>query len=168
MGEALEAAYPATTLQTCIVHLIRNSLDYAGWRDRKLLAKALKPIYQAVDAEDAERALNAFEADTWGVKFPMVVASWRRAWDKVIPFFAFPPASRKLIYTANAIESLNSQLRKIIKTSGHFPSDEAATKLLWLALRNIMKIKPSSVRQWKEAMTQFAIIYGDRFIRPVE
>lgn len=168
MGEALEAAYPATTLQTCIVHLIRNSLDYAGWKDRKLLAKALKPIYQAIDADEAQRALDDFEADTWGQKFPMVVASWRRAWDKVIPFFAFPQAIRKLIYTTNAIESLNSQLRKIIKTRGHFPSDEAATKLLWLALRNIMMTKPSSVRQWKEAMSQFAIIYGDRFIRPIE
>jgi len=168
MGEALGAVYSTTTLQTCIVHLIRNSLDYAGWKDRKLLAKALKPIYQAVDADEAERALDAFEADTWGQKFPMVVASWRRAWDKVIPFFAFPPAIRKLIYTTNAIESLNNQLRKIIKTRGHFPSDEAATKLLWLALRNIMMTKPSSIREWKEAMTQFAIIYGDRFIRPIE
>jgi putative transposase len=129
--------FPATTLQTCIVHLIRNSLDYASWKDRKQLAAALRPIYTAASAEAAEAALNAFEAGAWGQKHPTVVATWRRAWDRVIPFFAFPPEIRRVIYTTNAIESLNSQLRKIIKTRGHFPSDDAASKLLWLALRNI-------------------------------
>jgi transposase-like protein len=165
MGEALGAVFPATTLQTCIVHLIRNSLDFASWKDRKLLAAALKPIYCAPSAEAAEQALSDFDRGTWGQRFPTVVAAWRRAWDRVIPFFAFPPAVRRLIYTTNAIESLHSQLRKIIKTRGHFPSDEAATKLIWLALRNIMSERGRSVREWREAMNQFAIAYGDRFMR---
>jgi transposase-like protein len=137
MGEALGAVFPATTLQTCIVHLIRNSLDYASWKDRKALAAAIRPIYSAVSAEAAEAALDEFEQGTWGRKFPTVVAAWRRAWDRVIPFFAFPPEVRRVIYTTNAIESVNAQVRKIIKTRGHFPSDDAASKLIWLALRNI-------------------------------
>jgi putative transposase len=165
IGEALGAVFPATTLQTCIVHLIRNSLDFASWKDRKLLAAALKPIYCAPSAEAAEQALNDFERGPWGKRFPTVVAAWRRAWDRVIPFFAFPPAVRRLIYTTNAIESLHSQLRKIIKTRGHFPSDDAATKLIWLALRNIMCERGRSIREWREAMNQFAIAYGDRFTR---
>ena len=130
MPEALGAVFPATTLQTCIVHLIRNSLDFASWKDRKLLAAAIKPIYTAVNAEAAEEALNEFEAGAWGQKFPTVGSAWRRVWDKVIPFFAFPPEVRRVIYTTNAIESVNARLRKIIKTRGHFPSDDAATKLI--------------------------------------
>ena len=165
MSEALSAVFPATTLQTCIVHLIRNSLDFASWKDRKGLAAALRPVYSALNAELAQVALDDFEQGEWGKKFPSVVAIWRRVWDKVIPFFAYPPAVRKLIYTTNAIESLHSQLRKIIKTRGHFPSDDAATKLLWLALRNIGQ--GNSIRDWREAMNQFAIAYGDRFTRAV-
>jgi transposase-like protein len=164
--EALAAVLPATALQTCIVHLIRNSLDYASWKDRKALAAALKPIYTAPSAEAAAAELDALEAGPWGQKFPTVVATWRRAWDRVIPFFAFSPAVRKVIYTTNAIESLHSQLRKIIKTRGHFPNDDAATKLLWLALRNITADWGRAARQWKEAMNQFAIAYGERFTRP--
>ena len=137
IGEALGAVFPATTLQTCIVHLIRNSLDYASWKDRKLLAAALRPVYTAPSAEAAAEALDAFERSPWGQKYPTVVAAWRRAWDRVIPFFAFPPAVRRVVYTTNAIESIHARLRKIIKTRGHFPSDDAATKLIWLALRNI-------------------------------
>ena len=165
IAEALGAVFPSTTLQTCIVHLIRSSLDYASWKDRKLLAAALKPIYTAPSAEAAAQALDDFEASPWGQRFPTVVASWRRAWERVIQFFAFPPAVRKLIYTTNAIESLHSQLRKIIKTRGHFPSDDAATKLIWLALRNIGHNGGRSVREWRDAMNQFAIAYGDRFTR---
>src|SRR5688572_1752225 len=137
MSEALAAVFPATTLQTCIVHLIRHSLDFASTRDRKHLATALRPIYTATDADAAAAALDAFAASPWGPRFPTVVASWRRAWPQVIPFFAFPPEVRRVIYTTNALESVNARGRKIIKTRGHFPTDEAATKLIWLALRNI-------------------------------
>jgi transposase-like protein len=165
MAEALGAVFPATTLQTCIVHLIRNSLDFASWKERKALAAAIRPIYTAVSAEAAQAALDAFEQGPWGRKFPTVVAAWRRAWDKVIPFFAFPPAVRRVIYTTNAIESINARLRKIIKTRGHFPSDDAATKLIWLALRNITADWGRAARDWKEAMNQFAILYADRFTR---
>src|SRR3954463_11294207 len=165
MAEALGAVFPATTLQTCIVHLIRNSLDYASWKDRKGLAQAIKPIYTAPSAEAAEAELAAFERSSWGLKFPTVVAAWRRAWDKVIPFFAFPPAVRKVVYTTNAIESINSRLRKIIKTRGHFPSDDAATKLIWLALRNITADWGRAAPDWKVAMNQFAILYSDRFTK---
>ena len=163
MPEALSAVFPATTLQTCIVHLIRNSLDYASWKDRKPLAAAIKPIYTAVSAEAAQAELDAFEQGAWGRKFPTVVAAWRRAWDRVIPFFAFPPAVRRVIYTTNAIESINARLRKIIKSRGHFPSDDAATKLIWLALRNITADWGRAAHNWKEAMNQFAILYEERF-----
>ena len=166
MPEALAAVYPATTLQTCIVHLIRNSLDYASWKDRKLLAAAIKPIYTAANAQAAEAELDAFAQGPWGVKFPTVVAAWRRAWDRVIPFFAFPPSIRRVIYTTNSIESINARLRKIIKTRGHFPSDDAASKLIWLALRNITADWGRAAKDWKEAMNQFAILYEDRFTQP--
>ncbi len=165
MPEALAAVFPATTLQTCIVHLIRSSLDYASWKDRKLLAAAIRPIYTAVNAEAAEAELDAFERGPWGQKFPTVAAAWRRAWSHVIPFFAFPPQIRRVIYTTNAIESVNSQLRKIIKSRGHFPSDDAASKLIWLALRNITADWGRAAKDWKEAMNQFAILYEDRFTR---
>jgi transposase-like protein len=163
MPEALAAVFPATTLQTCIVHLIRNSLDYASWKDRKALAAAIKPIYTAPSAEAALAEWEAFAQGPWGEKFPTVVAAWHRAWDRVIPFFAFPPAIRRVIYTTNAIESLNARLRKIIKTRGHFPSDDAAAKLIWLALRNITAEWGRAAKDWKEAMNQFAILYAERF-----
>jgi transposase-like protein len=163
MPAALEAVFPRTTLQTCIVHLIRNSLDYASWKDRKALAAALRPIYAAASAEAAEAALDAFAEGEWGRKFPTVVAAWRRAWAQVIPFFTFPPEIRRVIYTTNAIESVNARLRKIIKTRGHFPTDEAASKLIWLALRNITADWGKPAHHWKEAMNQFAILYDDRF-----
>lgn len=166
MPEALAAVFPATTLQTCIVHLIRNSLDYASWKDRKALAAAIRPIYTAVSAEAAQAELDAFADGPWGQRFPTVSAAWRNAWDRVIPFFAFPPAVRKVIYTTNAIENINSQLRKIIKTRGHFPTDEAAAKLIWLALRNITAKWSRSAHDWKQAMNQFAILYAERFSRP--
>lgn len=163
MPEALAAVFPATTLQTCIVHLIRNSLDYASWKDRRALAAAIKPIYTAPSAEAALSELEAFAQGPWGEKFPTVAAAWRRSWDRVIPFFAFPPAIRRVIYTTNAIESVNARLRKIIKTRGHFPSDDAATKLIWLALRNITTDWGRAAKDWKEAMNQFAILYAERF-----
>ena len=161
--EAIEAVFPQTQIQTCIVHLIRTSLNYVGWKDRKALAAELKAIYQAVNAEAAEAALTEFEQGTWGKKFPPIAAAWRRQWTQVIPFFAYPPEVRKIIYTTNAIESLHMQLRKIVKNRGHFPSDEAATKLLYLALRNIVKDWKMPPRTWKEAANQFAIMFGERF-----
>jgi putative transposase len=166
MSEALAAVYPATTLQTCIVHLLRNSLEYANWKQRKPLATALRAIYTAPSADAAMDALDEFERGPWGVRFPTVVASWRRAWAHVIPFFAFPPEIRRVIYTTNALESLNARVRKIIKTRGHFPNDDAATKLIWLALRNISAAWSRSSPAWRPAMNQFAILYGDRFIQP--
>jgi transposase-like protein len=165
--ESLAAAYPEAILQTCIVHLIRNSLDYASWKDRKVVAAALRPIYTAPSAEAAEVALTAFEQSEWGVKLPHVAAAWRRAWDYVTPFFAFPPDIRRVIYTTNAIESVNARIRKAIKTRGHFPNDEAATKLIWLALRNITKEWAKPVFHWKAAMVQFAIQFGERFTKRV-
>ena len=165
LPEALATVFPATTLQRCVVHLIRNSLDFASWKERKLLAAALKPIYTAPSAEAAAAELDAFEAGPWGRKFPTVVAAWRRACDRVIPFFAFAPSIRRVIYTTNAIESINARLRKIIKTRGHFPSDDAAAKLIWLALRNITADWERAAKEWREAMNQFAIAYGDRFMR---
>lgn len=163
LAEAIETAFPATTVQTCIVHLIRNSLDYATWKDRKTVAKELRPIYKAATESAARAALDEFAAGPWGEKYPTIADSWRRAWEHVIPFFAFPPEVRRVIYTTNVIESLHMQLRKIIKNRGHFPSDEAATKLLWLALRNVLSKAVRSTREWKSAMNQFAILYGDRF-----
>jgi putative transposase len=168
LEEVLAVSYPETTLQTCVVHLIRNSLSYAGWKDRKELAAALKPIYTAVSAESAEEELAAFAQGPWGQKFPTIASAWRRAWDKVIPFFAFPPEVRRVLYTTNAIESVNARLRKIIKTRGHFPNDAAATKLLWLALRNITATWTRADIHWKAAMNQFAILYGQRFTNAAE
>ena len=164
MPEALEAVFPQTTLQTCIVHLIRHSLAYASWRDRKLLAAALKTIYAAPTAEAALAALETFETSPLGQQFPTVSAAWRRAWTQVIPFFAFPPAIRRALYTTNALENVHRQLRKIVKTRGHFPTDEAATKLLWLALRNVT-LQWARNQGWADAMPHFVILYGDRFTR---
>jgi putative transposase len=166
LSEAIETAFPKTTVQTCIVHLIRNSMDYASWKDRKAVAAALRPVYTAASAQAAEAALDAFSEGPWGKKHPTIVQSWRRAWEHVIPFFVFPPEVRKVIYTTNVIESLHMQLRKIIKNRGHFPNDDAATKLLWLALRNITAGKVRSTREWTMAMNQFAVLYGDRFTNP--
>jgi transposase-like protein len=165
LAEAIETVFPRTTVQTCIVHLIRNSLEYASWKDRRAVAGAIRPIYRAANAEAAERELEEFAQSTWGQKYPTIVQSWKRAWSHVIPFFAFAPEIRKVIYTTNVIESLHMQLRKIIKSRGHFPSDEAATKLLWLALRNVLAKEIRSTREWVLAMNQFAVVYGDRFMR---
>ena len=166
MSEALAAVFPATTLQTCIVHLLRHSLDFANWKERKPLAAALRAIYTAPSAEAAGAALDMFERGPWGTTFPTVVASWRRAWTHVIPFFAFPPDIRRVLYTTNALESVHAQLRKIIKTRGHFPNDDAAIKLIWLALRNITAKWKRGDGSWKMAMRQFAILYEDRFTTP--
>ena len=161
--EAIEAAFPHAMVQTCIVHLIRNSLAFVNWKDRKTLMKALRPVYTAATEDGALLALEAFEDGCWGAKYPTIPASWRRSWEQVRTFFAFPMEIRKIIYTTNAIESLNMRLRRVIKTRGHFPSDDAALKLLWLALRNITAGWRSPSREWRAAMNQFAIMFPERF-----
>jgi transposase-like protein len=161
--EAIEAVFPQAQIQTCIVHLMRHSLEYCSWQDRKFVAAELKGIYRALSAEAAEQALSAFEEGRWGQRYPPIVASWRRNWERVIPFFAYPQDVRRVLYTTNAIESLNMQLRKITKNRGHFPNDEAATKLLYLALRNVTAKWKNAGREWKPALTQFAILFADRF-----
>ena len=161
--EAITTVFPQTTVQTCIVHLLRHSLAYATWQERKAVAAALKSIYRAPTVEAARAALDSFAAGDWGRRHPPIVAAWRRQWEQVIPLFTHPPEIRRLLYTTNAIESLHMQLRKILKTRGHFPSDEAATKLLYLALRNIVRRWKAAPRDWKAAMNQFAILYPDRF-----
>jgi putative transposase len=161
--EAINAAFPQTLVQTCIVHLLRNALAYVSWQDRKQVVAALKPIYQAPTADAAGLALDAFEAGPWGQKYAAIAPLWRRQWDQVIPFFAFPPEVRRIIYTTNAIESLNSTLRTAVRTRGHFPTDEAATKLLYLVLRRVSNGWKNAQREWTAAMTQFAIMFGDRF-----
>ena len=166
MSEALAAVFPATTLQTCIVHLLRHSLEFVSGRDRKPLAVALRPIYTAASAEAASAALETFAIGPWGTRLPPVVTSWRRAWTHIIPFFAFPPEIRRVLYTTNALESVHARLRKILKTRGHFPHDEAATTLIWLALRNITATWHKAANNWPLALNQFAILYEDRFTVP--
>jgi transposase-like protein len=161
--DAITSVFPHATIQTCIVHLLRHSLSFVTWKDRKIVAGALKAIYQAVNAATAERELETFAASPWGQKYPPIAAAWRRQWTQVIPFFAHPGEIRRVLYTTNAIESLHMQLRKALKTRGHFPNDEAATKLIYLVLRNISARWRAAPRDWKLAMTQFAILYPDRF-----
>lgn len=161
--EAITAVFPQTQIQTCIVHLIRNSLSFCNWKERPPVARELKRIYNAETAEVAAKRLEEFADSQLGKKLPAIVASWRRVWEQVIPFFDYPHEIRKIIYTTNAIESLHMQLRKVLKTRGHFPSDEAATKLMYLALRNITKKWKNPPITWKVAATQFAIRFGQRF-----
>jgi putative transposase len=162
--EAINAVFPQTVVQTCIVHLIRNSMSFASWKDRKAIAGALRGVYRADNAEAGLAALEAFEAGPWGRKYPAIAQSWRRHWDQVIPFFAFSPPIRRIIYTTNAIEALNSKLRRAVRTRGHFPGDEAAMKLLYLVLNRAVEEWKRPPREWCEAKTQFAILFGDRFV----
>jgi putative transposase len=161
--EAINAVFAETQIQTCIVHLIRNSLDFCSWKDRKPVAQELKTIYRAGDAQAAAAALQEFEDGPWGKKFAAITAMWRRHWIHVIPFFAYPPEVRKMIYTTNAIESLNAKLRRSVRIRGHFPNDEAAMKLIWLQLREITKNWKMPPREWAAAKAQFAVVFGDRF-----
>jgi putative transposase len=163
--EAINAVFPQTIVQTCIVHLIRHSMDFASWKDRKILAGALKMIYRAKDADAAKAALEAFDAGPWGRKYPAIAQSWRRNWDRVIPFFAFPEAVRRIIYTTNAIEALNAKLRRAVRTRGHFPTDDAAMKLLFLVLRDTAREWKMPPREWFEAKTQFAVMFDERFVQ---
>ena len=161
--EAINSVFPETQIQTCIVHLIRNSLDFCSWKDRKPVAKELKTIYRAADAEAAAAALKEFDEGPWGQQFAAITALWRRHWAHVIPFFAYPQEVRKMIYTTNSIESLNAKLRRSVRIRGHFPNDEAAMKLIWLQLREITKNWKMPPREWGAAKAQFAVVFGDRF-----
>jgi putative transposase len=163
--DAINAAFPETTVQTCIVHLLRQSLDFVSYKDRKPIAAALKDIYRAIDAVAAEAALSAFEATPWGQKYPAIGQSWRRAWTEVIPFYAFPAEVRRILYTTNAIEALNSKLRRAVRARGHFPTDEAAMKLLFLVLNRSEKEWKMPPREWAMAKAQFAVLFGERFTR---
>lgn len=162
--EAIEAVFPQARIQTCIVHLLRYSMHFASWKDRKALAEALKLIYRAPTAEHARQELDAFAAGPWGQKFPMIVESWKRNWERVIPFFDFPEIIRKLIYTTNAIESLNGRVRRAVQLRGHFPNDEAAMKLIWLVLRNVAARWKSPPIYWHQVKAQLAIQFKERFI----
>jgi len=159
--EAIASVYPQALVQTCIVHLIRNSLAFVSWKDRKAILPAIKAIYRAENADTALLQLAAFE-DEWGKRYPAIGQIWRNAWQHVVPFFAFAPGIRKMIYTTNAVEALHRSLRKIIKTRGSFPTDEAALKLLYLAIKNAGVHWRRPV-EWTAAMGQFAIQFGARF-----
>ena len=159
--EAIEAVYPKTAVQLCIVHLVRYSLNYVSWKLRKDVAADLRAIYTAATVEEAGRQLDAFE-ETWGEAYPSIGQSWRRNWPRVIPFFDYPPEIRKVIYTTNAIESVNMGLRKVTKNRGAFPSDEALLKLFYLALKNISAKWTMPIRDWKAALNRFTIQFEDR------
>ncbi len=159
--EAIEAVFPNTVVQTCIVHMIRNSIRFVSFKDRRAVVAGLKPIYAAPNEKAAEEALNAFE-EQWGKRYPMIVQSWRSNWERVTPFLAFPADIRKVIYTTNAIESLNAQLRKVLKNRGHFPNDDAASKLLYLALMNASKRWTMPIRNWSQALNQLSVYFNGR------
>jgi len=161
--EAITAVFPKTRVQTCIVHLTRHSLRFCGWKERKEVASSLRMIYRSESAEMARQRLEEFGRSDLGKKYPMIEESWKRNWEEVIPFFGYPPEIRKMIYTTNAIESLHMQLRKVIKNRGHFPSDESAIKLIYLALRNITRKWQKAPPSWGPASRQFAIEFGERF-----
>ena len=162
--EAIEAVFPNTRIQTCIVHLLRYSMHFASWKERRAIAEGLRPIYKASTVEEARQALESFAAGPWGQKYPMIVESWKRNWEHVIPFFDFPNIVRRIIYTTNAIEGLHSRVRKAVQVRGHFPSDEAALKLIWLVLRNVAARWKSAPIYWHHVKTQLAIHFGERFL----
>lgn len=158
--QAVEASFPQAQVQLCIVHLMRASLGYVSWKERKAVAADLKPIYRAATVVEAEMELDNFMRQ-WGDKYKAIGKLWKENWERIIPFFAFPPEVRRVIYTTNAVESLHMSLRKIIKNRGSFPSEEAALKLLFLALQNV-SAKWEVVQHWKAALNQFEILWGDR------
>jgi putative transposase len=160
--DAIEAVYPKAVVQLCIVHMVRHSLNYVSWKRRKEVAADLRRIYTAATVEEAEMMLGEFEAK-WDAEYLPIGQSWRRNWERLTPFFDYPPEIRKVIYTTNAIESVNMSLRKLTKNRGSFPSDEALTKLFYLALRNISQKWTMPIRDWKAALTRFTIQFGDRF-----
>jgi putative transposase len=162
--EAITSVFPHTMVQSCIVHLIRFSMHFASWKERRLIGAALKSIYQAESAIAAQARLEEFDCGPWGRKYPAIAQSWRRNWERVIPFFAFAPQVRTILYTTNAIESLNAQVRKAVRVRGHFPSEEAAAKLIWLVLRNIEARWKNPPVAWQAAKAQLAIQFEERFV----
>jgi len=162
--EAITAVFPQSVVQTCIVHLIRHSLDFVSWKDRKPAVAALRAIYRARDAEAGLKALEDFDAGPWGRRYPAIAQSWRRNWSQIVPFFAFPESVRRIIYTTNAIEALNAKVRRAVRTRGHFPTDDAAMKLIYLVLNHASADWKRAPREWNEARAQFAVISGERFI----
>lgn len=159
--DAIEAVFPKAVVQLCIVHMVRNSLNYVSWKRRKEVAADLRRIYTSTTAEEAELRLGEFESE-WDSEYLPIGQSWRRNWSRLVPFFDYPPDIRKVIYTTNAIESVNMGLRKLTKNRGSFPSDEALTKLFYLALCNISQKWSMPIRDWKAALTRFTIQFGDR------
>ena len=159
--EAIEAVFPKTAVQLCIVHMVRHSLNYVSWKLHKEVAADLRAIYTAATVEEAEQQLTAFE-EKWGEDYPSIVQSWRRNWARITPFFDYPPEIRRVIYTTNAIESVNMSLRKITKNRGSFPSDEALLKLFYLAMKNISKKWTMPIRDWKAALNRFTIQFDER------
>jgi putative transposase len=159
--DAIEAIFPKTEVQLCIVHMVRNSLRFVSWKDRKNVAADLKAVYRAVTEEHARLSLSAF-AQKWNTKYPTISKAWEANWQRLIPVFAYPEEIRRIIYTTNAIESLNNSLKKTIKNRASFPNDEAAIKLLYLSLKNIMKKWTMPVRNWDKALNQLAVLYDDR------
>jgi putative transposase len=163
--DAIRAVFPEAMVQTCIVRLLRHSLDFVSYKDRKPVAAALKGIYRAIDAAAGEAALGAFEEGHWGRRYPAIAQSWRRAWSEVVPFYAFPADLRRILYTTNAIEALNAKLRRAVRARGHFPTDEAAMKLLFLVLNRSEKEWKMAPREWVMAKAQFAVLFGERFTK---
>src|SRR5918998_1659566 len=161
--EAIAAVFPKAQVQACIVHLIRSSLAFVSYKDRKAVAAALKEVYRARTAEAGQAALEAFDAGPWGRKYPVIAQTWRRHWTEVIPFYAFPSEVRRIIYTTNAIEALHAKLRRAVRARGHFPTDEAVLKLLFLVLNLAAKEWRMPAREWTAAKAQFAILFEDRF-----
>jgi putative transposase len=160
--QAIESLYPQTQVQLCIVHLIRNCLRYVPWKDAKAVAADLKPIYQAATLQEAEMALDAFSAK-WDDLYPAISQIWIRHWQNIIPIFDYPMEIRRVIYTTNAIESLNRSLRKVIKTKAVFPDEESVFKLMYLAMSNIAKRWNRPIKDWKAALSHFAILFPGRF-----
>lgn len=161
LPEAIETVFPQAQVQLCLVHLVRASLQYVGWKQRKEVAQDLRRIYQAPTAAEAERRREEFAAK-WDEAYPSISPLWRRNWPRIVPLFGYPPEIRRAIYTTNAVESLNSRLRKSLKTRGSFPSDEAALKLLYLALQQAARKWGHPVRDWKSALNRFAILFAER------
>jgi putative transposase len=161
--DAITSVFPQAQVHHCVVHLVRQSLAFANWKDRKAIGTALRAIYRAPTEAAADTALADFAQGPWGKRYPAITALWHRHWPYIRPVFAYPPDLRRMLYTTNAIESLHMQLRKILKSRGHFPTDEAATKLLYLALRNILTKWKRGVHSWGAALPHFGVLFGDRF-----